>query len=48
MSAEVADYVLDGILQSRFWIVPDQRHADVGDYHPISSTQLAVAHTRSE
>ena len=26
---EVADYVLDGILQSRFWIVPDQRHADV-------------------
>ena len=26
---EVAEYVLDGILQSRFWIVPDQRHADV-------------------
>jgi NAD(P)-dependent dehydrogenase (short-subunit alcohol dehydrogenase family) len=26
---EVADYVLDGILEGRFWIVPDQRHADV-------------------
>jgi hypothetical protein len=26
---EVADYVLDGILESRFWIVPDHRHADV-------------------
>jgi len=26
---EVADYVLDGILADRFWIVPDQRHADV-------------------
>jgi NAD(P)-dependent dehydrogenase (short-subunit alcohol dehydrogenase family) len=26
---EVADYVLDGILDGRFWIVPDQRHADI-------------------
>jgi NAD(P)-dependent dehydrogenase (short-subunit alcohol dehydrogenase family) len=26
---EVADYVLDGIVEGRFWIVPDQRHADV-------------------
>jgi NAD(P)-dependent dehydrogenase (short-subunit alcohol dehydrogenase family) len=26
---EVADYVLDGISTGRFWIVPDQRHADV-------------------
>ena len=26
---EVADYVLNGILQARFWIVPDHRHADV-------------------
>ncbi len=26
---EVADYVLEGILEGRFWILPDQRHADV-------------------
>jgi NAD(P)-dependent dehydrogenase (short-subunit alcohol dehydrogenase family) len=26
---EVAEYVLDGILEGRFWIVPDRRHADI-------------------
>lgn len=26
---EVADYVLDGIIEGRFWILPDERHADV-------------------
>ncbi len=26
---EVADYVLDGIVEGRFWILPDQRHPDI-------------------
>jgi NAD(P)-dependent dehydrogenase (short-subunit alcohol dehydrogenase family) len=26
---EVADYVLEGIMEERFWIMPGERHADI-------------------
>lgn len=27
--AEVADYVLEGIMEERFWIMPAERHGDI-------------------
>lgn len=46
---EVANYVLDGILEGRFWIVPDQRHADVArNFDDIIRARADAMLTRSD